>query len=358
MKVVFINSGGVMDESQGSGYVRNPWSLFSEEEFAMTMRISKTLFFLIAVLALISLGPSNNLHAQAQPGSRTTSSTDLDSPLTEPDLQPVPFGILQSSPLTPTTQATEEMSASDASGNGASESSAEPSKYVENGTAKLVFSCASPVSGNGGLTWDGHFLWIADWNTRRAYRVDPSNCLAVSSIPLPGTYPTGLAWDGSHLWHADGNAETIYQLDPTTGNILYSFSSPGGFPTGLTWDGSRLWNSDTNCSFDYCTPDRVHKLTPGGGMIATYASIGPYPTGLAYDGRDLWHSDNIRDTIYRLDPTDLSVLDSFPSPGSYPNDLAWDGRYLWVVDNGTDQLYKYKVSGRFYTYLPVILNGH
>jgi len=210
---------------------------------------------------------------------------------------------------------------------------------------ELISTCPSPVYGNDGLAWDGSHLWIADFDTDQAYRVDPSDCSVVHSIPLPGTYPGGLAWDGTHLWHADATNEMIYRLDPADGSVVASFPSPGGFPPGLAFDGSALWNSDTDCNDLPCVPDEIHYVSTAGAILSTYPALGEYPTGLAYDGAYLWHSDNALDAIYKLDPADLSVVGMFPSPGSYPNDLAWDGTHLWVVDNGTDLLYKYSISG-------------
>jgi len=210
--------------------------------------------------------------------------------------------------------------------------------------ATLVTSCDSPVKGNDGLTWDGEYLWIADYDTRRAYRIDPSTCKSVSDIPLPGTYPNGLGWDGTSLWFADSGDDKIYKIDPKDGNILSSFASPGVCPSGLTYNGSHLWNNDTNCKSIECTPDKTYKLTTGGSITLEFSAIADYPTGLAWDGTNLWLSDNSTNTIYKVNPADLSVLDSFPAPGAYPNDLAWDGRYLWVIDNGTDKIYKYDVG--------------
>ena len=295
----------------------------------MTARILKILALVMTAIALVALMPGNDPSTQAQPMNRVTS-------------------------LAP--QGEEEGPKSDALGNSDGEFSVKPNNIVETETADLIFSCSSPVAGNNGLTWDGSNLWISDFETKKAYKVNPSTCESISSIPLPGAYPMGLAWDGSYLWHAEGSGETIYQLNPSTGEIVFSFSSPGGFPTGLAWDGSWLWNADCNCTSSDCVPDEIHKLTTGGSLIATFPAIGELPTGLTHDGHHLWQSDNVSDTIYKLDPVTLAILDSFPSPGSFPNDLAWDGQYLWVVDNGTDMLYQYKVTE--YVFLPLVLRSN
>ena len=230
-------------------------------------------------------------------------------------------------------------------------------RLAGDGKHTLVFSCDSPVSGNTGLTWDGSRLWIADYDSRRAYKVNPANCSSSFSIPLPGTYPFGLAWDGHFLWHADADADTIYKLDPSNGDVLASFPSPGEFPSGLAWQNGRLWNADMHCAGPGCTPTNIYKLSAAGSVLATFASKGTVPSGLAYDGKYLWHSDNGAETIYKLDPQDLSIVDSFPSPGPYPNGLAWDGKYLWVLDNWNDKLYKYDTGGAPVSYSIEINQG-
>jgi len=218
-------------------------------------------------------------------------------------------------------------------------------------SATLVTSIPSPCTGGCGLTWDGTCLWVSDYTTEKAYRVNPTTGATVKSIPLPGTYPNGLAWDGSALWYAESDGQRIYKLNPANGAVLRSFSSPGPRPVGLAFDGTDLWCCDTATGFGSGFPDEIHHLTTAGNLLATFPGIGDFPTGLAFDGRFLWHSDNVARTIYKLNPADLSVVDSFPAPGQYPNDLAWDGRYLWVVDNDTDMLYKYDVG----VYRPSVL---
>ncbi|MBL7077207.1 MAG: hypothetical protein ISS31_07035 [Kiritimatiellae bacterium] len=58
-----------------------------------------------------------------------------------------------------------------------------------------------------------------------------------------------------------------------------------------------------------------------------------YPHGITSDGTNLWLTNYSTDTLYRLDPTDGTVLGTFPldvNPSS-PRGLAWDGQYLWVA---------------------------
>ena len=220
-----------------------------------------------------------------------------------------------------------------------------PTPIVEGllGTAVIVSSCPSPASIPVGLTWDGSHLWVAEFGTRRAFRLDPSDCSVVSSFTLPGTFPAGLAFDGTYLWHADSNSDTYYQIDPSDGSVVDSFASPGVFPTGLTFHGGSLWGADVGCLSSACA-DNVYESSSLGVLLNTYAPPAAFPTGLTSDGVNLWHSDNNSDLIYKINPAGFTVLDSFPAPGSFSNDLAWDGRFLWVAERQNERLFKIDVG--------------
>ncbi len=78
----------------------------------------------------------------------------------------------------------------------------------------------------------------------------------VDSFDSPGRYPTGLAWDGQYLWNADADSDKIYKINPSTGEVVKSFDSPGELPWGLTWDGQYLWNTDFET-------DKIYKIDVG-----------------------------------------------------------------------------------------------
>jgi len=157
----------------------------------------------------------------------------------------------------------------------------------------------------------------------------------VSSFTSPGPGPRGLAFDGTYLWNADSNMDKIYKLD-TSGNIIDTFASPGPGPTGLAFDGTYLWNADSNM-------DKIYKLDTSGNIIDTFASPMPGPTGFAFDGTYLWSADSNVDKIYKLD-TFGNIIDTFASPGPGPKGLAFDGTYLWNADSNMDKIYKIAIK--------------
>jgi hypothetical protein len=220
-----------------------------------------------------------------------------------------------------------------------------PTPVVESllGTAILVSSCPLPTGSSVGLTWDGSHLWVSDFSTRRAYRLDPTTCSIVSSFALPGSFPTGLAWDGTSLWNSDSGSDRYYQINPSNGSVVSSFASPGIWPSGLTHHAGNLWGADINCTMPVC-PDQIDEVSGLGVVLDTFFPPGPLPAGLASDGVNIWHSDNSLDTIYKVNPVNFSVLDQFPAPGNLTNDLAWDGRYLWAIEAAADRLYKFDVG--------------
>ena len=195
----------------------------------------------------------------------------------------------------------------------------------------VVSSFDSPGGYPTGLTFDGTYLWNADWTRDKIYKLDTSGSM-VDSFDSPGPTPYGLAFDGTYLWNVDADDNKIYKLD-TSGNIIDSFDSLG---TALTFDGTYLWTTDTS-------EDKIYKLDTSGNIIDSFDSPGPCPIGLTFDGTYLWNADCSEDKIYKLD-TSGNIIDSFDSPGSSPSGLAFDGAYLWHVDKSEDKIYKIAIE--------------
>lgn len=121
----------------------------------------------------------------------------------------------------------------------------------------------------------------------------------MDSLHLSGGYINGAAWDGSTVWITNNDADPgtkLHQVDPNTMSVLttynYTYAS-GGFD-GLTY--------------------------AQGYLYPTY-----YPTA----------------SIWKIDPSDGSVLWQAPFPRSYCAGLAFGGGYMWVgTNNATGKLYK------------------
>jgi DNA-binding beta-propeller fold protein YncE len=87
--------------------------------------------------------------------------------------------------------------------------------------------------------------------------------------------------------------------------IVGSFSTPGNEARGLAWDGEYLWCADADA-------DTVYKLNPSNGTIV--ASF-PFSIGFDYGGmtwsddNNVWIANGSR--IYKVDPTNGNSLTSF-----------------------------------------------
>lgn len=191
------------------------------------------------------------------------------------------------------------------------------------------------TSGGGGTET---YIWIADKDTAKIYRVGADGGAPDRTFATPGSKPAGLAWDGSKLWHADFGKGKIYKLNPGNGSVESSFNAPGSGPWGLTWDGSNLWVSD----FDTL---KIYKVNSTGGVVTSFKAPGSKPRGLAWDGSNLWCADNGTNKIYKLNPTDGSVVSSFNTPGTGTTGLTSDGTNLWNADKTDKKVYKLSMTG-------------
>lgn len=195
-------------------------------------------------------------------------------------------------------------------------------------------SIPAPFRCPQGLTYDGQYLWNADRNSDKIYRINPADGSVIDSLPTPGYVPRGLTWDGKRLWCVDNEEELIYAINPTTKIVEKTIYCPVSRPTGMAWDGEYLWLAADRS-------EELHKISSEDGT--TIVSI-PAPTshawGLTFDGTYLWVSDRYKNMIYMISPDNGDVIISFKAPGPHSCGLAWAGSHLWNVDYQTDLIYK------------------
>jgi hypothetical protein len=171
---------------------------------------------------------------------------------------------------------------------------------------------AGQYCGGGGLTFAENFLWNASPITDNIIKIDPvdgdnlesENALAGLAFPSP----TDMAYDGTYFWIVDWQTNTINKVLPEDGTLLSTIPGPSTKPS--------------------------YQADPGVG------SYNAKPFGIAWDGQALWVSDQSDLMIYRINPTDGSLLNAFSSPGTDPKGLTWDGEFLWHVDQTAQTIYK------------------
>jgi transglutaminase-like putative cysteine protease len=112
----------------------------------------------------------------------------------------------------------------------------------------------SPVETPQGLAWDGTNLWVADG--AKLHRISNDDGTTITAIPAPssggdrGTEMLGLAWQPAKrggdgwLWIADRNKDRIYRVAPADGTIVDMFPAPGPYPVGAALVDGRLLVAD------------------------------------------------------------------------------------------------------------------
>ncbi len=216
--------------------------------------------------------------------------------------------------------------------------------------AEWTIVATYPITENAsGLAWDGEYLYCGMYgaNGDEVYRIDPSN--GSSELLFTGTMDDtyGMTWDGEHLWITDhpgssSNPAIAYQLD-MSGNILQQVNLPDHYMSGIAYDDGNFWVST------YYDPDGyIYKIDSQGNILDEFAAPDNQPWDLCMENGFLWMADYWGDALYKIDPSDGSLIESHASEGVDPAGIVFDGNYIWYCDNGqggNDYLYKVDLGG-------------
>ena len=119
-----------------------------------------------------------------------------------------------------------------------------------------------------------------------------------------------------------------------SGESYKPLCSPAEYSYGLTYAMGSLWLADRDTS-------TVYRIDPtDGSVIQEFRVAAIRPTDITFDGSHLWIASELRNSLFRIDPVTGEVSKSIPSPAPRPAGLAWDGQYLWCASRKSNSLYK------------------
>jgi len=192
-------------------------------------------------------------------------------------------------------------------------------------------ACSIPVSTNPRfLVSDGANLWVANQGGSSVYKIQLSSGTLLGIFNV-GEMPSGLAFDGTNIWVANYLSNTVTKLRASDGVVSNTFSVPS--PHGLVFDGSNIWVTNDIAN------GAVTKLRGYDGFNLGTFNVGSNPIGAAFDGTNIWVTNYASSNVTELEASNGAVLGTF-SVVALPAGIAVDGADVWVANTGGSQVSK------------------
>jgi len=233
----------------------------------------------------------------------------------------------------------------------------------------------SPGPSPTDLSWDGTYLWCADDETDKFYKIDIDSCglehcEVRASFDSPKSYPTGLTCFWGEYWYheftkfrlyffsSDGASNDIYCRHPDSDSTGNGIDHPGTFPSGLTiqynrWEDSGQYDTIVGKAYIWIADSSEGVLyrrnfETGETFEFRLPNVVSHPTGLAFKDGCIFTADANDGKIYKLDINPithtLDIKDSWETPGTGPSGLTMVGEYLFHSDKNLDQIYKIQIE--------------
>jgi len=177
----------------------------------------------------------------------------------------------------------------------------------------------------GGVTWDGHDVWLAAGDALRA--IDPDSGTLRRSIDIAAH--AGTAFDGRHLFQI--TEDRIHKIDPQSGIVLATIAAPaGGGDSGLAWAEGTLW-------VGHYRERRIYQIDPETGTILRTIESNRFVTGVTWVHGEFWHAtwEGDESELRRIEPDSGEVLERIEMPaGIGVSGLESDGADRFFCGGG------------------------
>ncbi len=198
---------------------------------------------------------------------------------------------------------------------------------------------------------------VDSYSYKKSYTIKmgtlPGTILYTFQVPPPmplGGWITGLAFDGSGLWIADYNYPYIYKVNPFDGSYITSIPAPGGtnvYELSFDPQTQTLWVNNRGT-------DRIYRINLNGQIIQEFPAPAQDAAGLCFDGNYLWISEYSTNTIYKVNPSNGSIIGTYslPYPGGGVRGICLDklgqnngtliNVRIFLTQNNFDSTYVYE----------------
>jgi virginiamycin B lyase len=121
-------------------------------------------------------------------------------------------------------------------------------------------------------------VWLTDWRTNTAVRVDPASDRVVATIPNLPAGPTGLAITPNAVWVASSRDNVLTRIDTMTNQVVGSVPTdltplPVLYAYGSVWVRNELREGNGT----------VERIDPAANRVVATIPVGP---GAGRDGLD------------------------------------------------------------------------
>ena len=224
--------------------------------------------------------------------------------------------------------------------------------YRLSGAAPSDFNLASANGNPQGITTDGTYFYVVDWDDNHAYVYTLAGARQTTrEFTLLGdnTSPQSITTDGTYFYIADSRfpdhvyVYTIAGARQTTRE--FNLVNVNGSPQGITTDDTYLYVVDSADAHVY-----VYTLAGARQTSREFAlhNDNSNPQGITTDGTYLYVADSGDDKVfvYTLAGAQQSTRDfNLHNDNGNPSGLTTDGTYFYVVDGTDDKVYAYNPTG-------------
>lgn len=187
-----------------------------------------------------------------------------------------------------------------------------------------------------GITFDGTYLWTANYGGQNLARIRPSDGAVIGTVAVLEPHPFYVVYFDGVLWVGGWDTNQVQAIRPSDGSTRCTIATGFHHPTRPAFDGIFIWIADWGGADAGRNANTLRKIRASDCTEAPESPIvvGTNPRNASFDGTHVWVANNGDNTVSKIRPADGVVVATYPV-GQAPIGVAVDGQQVWVGNSAS-----------------------